>query len=468
VISGAGVSDTILTVLPQVLVVEVVDGTGNGVPNQAVTFNPVIGQSAYPGLAFPSASGGQVVVTTDGRGYAETRIHFSANAGPAAIAVSDQGGGRGDTAHFTVRPGAPTGVGAIPSDTAVYVGHQFALRGAIVDQWGNPVDASVQYSAPSAEISIAAGVLSGVQIGRGSYVVSGTVAGVRKVDTGRVSVVPPGVLAATDNGNIYIFNTDGSAFHRVLTNVRNSDPRWSPSGAEIAYDESMISPMGSDLGGPDSLIHTVDTLGNVRTISSPAIGGVHQGPQYSHDGVWIYFARFPGNFKGNPGGPPSLWRMHTDGSSAAPVTVATPGAYGYPSPSPDGSQLAFELMTPNGPFDWGGTVESLMLSTGALTPLSVSGNEPVWSPTDTLILYIQTTFEGDDQGPIWVIHPDGTGQRQVGTGTYGPGFDWSPDGVWIAAYGVGGFRIEIVNVQTGLRLPLNFLPLTLVSVTWRP
>ena len=474
IVSGAGVSDSILTVLSKPLVVEALDSTGAGIPNLPITFTAVYGQSAYPGQVSVSGSGqpysfvNAITTSTDSTGLASVRVQCGGNAGNAAITVTAQGQSSAATARYTVLAGRPVGVRAIPSDTALYVGHQFTLRGAVVDQFGNQTSQTVQYGSPSPEVSISGNVIGGVRIGRGSYVVSATVAGTLMTDTGYVSVVPVGVLAATDNSHIYVFNTDGSGFH-VLVAVHNSGIRWSPSGAEIAYDESLIGPDGDDAGGPDSLIHAVDTLGNVRTITSASIGGVHQGPQYTRDGQWIYFARYPGNFEGSPRGAPALWRIHPDGTGAMAMPVSAAGSYGYPTPSPDGSQLAFQVVNTetNAPFDWGGTITSLTVSTGSISSLSVYGEEPVWSPTGNVIAYLNDIGGGDDQGPIWVMNSDGTGQRAVGTGSYNPGLDWSPDGQWIVAENIPAFKLEIVNVQTGLRLPLAYTPFN-TAPAWRP
>jgi Tol biopolymer transport system component len=463
IISGSGATDTVLSALPQPLVVEVRDSALNGVPNETVTFQTVIGEAAYPGVAVSSAFTYTSTVTTDSRGQASLRVTLGTAAGAAAIAVSAASGGRVDTAHYTVRPGAPVGVTAIPGDTAVYVGHTFVLRGGVTDQFFNVVSHVATYSAPSAEISISSGVLSGVRIGRGSYVVSGAVAGVTKSDTGWVSVVPQGVLAASDFGNIYVFNTDGSNFHRVLAAI-NSDPRWSSTGNEIAYDETFNGAQDADLVGLDSVIHATDTAGHVRAITSPAIGGVHQAPAYSHDGQWVYFGRYPGNFQGSPRGSPTLWRVHPDGSGAEAVTVAVSGPYAFPSPSVDGSQIAFENLSESSD----NLVNSLSVATGTLSGLTPVGQQPVWSPVSDSVAYTQGPGAGNIQGPLFVAAADGSGQRQVGTDVFQAGIDWSPDGMWIVGYSTHGFRIEIVNVSSGLRLPLSFLPTNLFSPTWKP
>jgi hypothetical protein len=460
ILYGAGASDTIYATLSNPLTVELVDSNGRGISNRPITFTVPNGVFPYAYVLVSTSDSGftsHLTVMSDSRGRAAAHVRCAGYAGSAILAVSAQGTPSIDTARFTVSPGAPVGVSAFPSDTAVYVGHHFALRGAQVDQAYNPIPQStVHYSAPTAAIAISNGQLSGVEIGRGSYVVSATIGGVVHTDTGRVSVVPPGVLAASDGANIYLLNTDGSGFRTLLT-TPNGNPHWAPSGAEIAFNS---------IQGVDSVIQAVDTLGHVRTITSPTIGGLHEAPQYSRDGQWVYFARV-GTV---PGTLPSLWRVHPDGSGATQISAL--GMYNFPSPSPDGTQLAFEAQTPDAYYAFNASVRSLTISTGTPSTLNVHGAEPVWSPVGSAIAYVNELGGGNNQGPIWVVSADGTGSHQVGTGDYNPGPDWSPDGQWLVAPAIGtstfDFVLEIVNAQTGLRLRLEFLWPRQLTATWRP
>ena len=463
ILSGAPASDTIGAILPSLLTVILVDSSGKGIPNRPIVFEDFSLAAPYVGnvmVAIPAqapAFTAKVTVMSDNAGRASVQVQCGGFAGVAAIVISAPSAPVFDTARVTVLPGAPVGVQAFPSDSAVYVGHHFTLRGAMVDQAYNPIPHSVvHYSAASPEIAISNGQLSGVQIGRGSYVVSATIGGVVHTDTGRVSVVPQGALAASDGANIYLLNTDGSGFRTLLT-IPNGNPRWAPSGAEIAFNS---------VQGVDSVIQAVDTLGHLRAITSPTIGGFHEAPHYSRDGQWVYFTRV-GTY---PGTLPSLWRIHPDGSGAARVSAL--GMYNFPSPSPDGTQLAFEVQAPNAYYEFAASVGSLTISTGTPSPLNVPGADPVWSPVGNAIAYVNELGGGNHTGPIWVVSADGSGAHQIGTGSYGYGLDWSPDGQWLEAGAVGqstfDFVIEIVNAQSGLRLRLEFLWPRSLTATWRP
>jgi hypothetical protein len=53
------------------------------------------------------------------------------------------------------------------------------------------------------------------------------------------------------------------------------------------------------------------------------------------------------------------------------------------------------------------------------------------------------------------------------TGNYIGAFDWSPDGVWLAAPNAATIRIDIINATSGQVLPLS-LTYGLPPPTWRP
>jgi hypothetical protein len=55
----------------------------------------------------------------------------------------------------------------------------------------------------------------------------------------------------------------------------------------------------------------------------------------------------------------------------------------------------------------------------------------------------------------------------VGSGSYAFGIDWSPDDRWIAGYDVASRRLEVVQVATGLRIPLPYSE-ALSEPAWRP
>jgi TolB protein len=79
----------------------------------------------------------------------------------------------------------------------------------------------------------------------------------------------------------------------------------------------------------------------------------------------------------------------------------------------------------------------------SLTEANEDCRQPNWSPANDLIVYQK--FSGG-QWDIWVMHPDGTHQRQV-TGGAGDKTDasFSPDGKWLV-YSADGEGLEFANL----------------------
>ncbi len=81
----------------------------------------------------------------------------------------------------------------------------------------------------------------------------------------------------------------------------------------------------------------------------------------------------------------------------------------YPSWSPDGSRLVFQS---NKSGDWVlYTMNADGSDVAALTEDQFRSVGPVWSPDGTLILYVSNNE--DEWEDLWVVHPDGTGKRNV-------------------------------------------------------
>ncbi|NOR19099.1 MAG: hypothetical protein GQ538_03315, partial [Xanthomonadales bacterium] len=97
----------------------------------------------------------------------------------------------------------------------------------------------------------------------------------------------------------------------------------------------------------------------------------------------------------------------------------------YPSPSPDGSQLAFESNRS------GSSQVYLMSMDGSnlkqLTEFALGAETPVFSPDGQRVVF--AAYVGEDNNDVFVINKDGSGLKQL---TNSPGYDghphWSADG----------------------------------------
>jgi len=130
------------------------------------------------------------------------------------------------------------------------------------------------------------------------------------------------------------------------------------------------------------------------------------------------------------------------------------------SPSPDGSQLVFSFLTYSG-------LNVFTLSTGTGITLPVNAYAPRWSPSGTAIAYLVITSGA--LGAINIIQADGTGNRVIlSGGLFARGVDWSPDGQWLLAQNASTSQFDIINVNTGMALPLPFTNANTWGASWGP
>jgi hypothetical protein len=350
------------------------------------------------------------------------------------------------TATFTIRPGNPARLSLLPADSTLYVGRSYTLRSGVADTWGNVIPGqNVTLTAEGGAATLSGNTLTGQTVGRVRIrAQAGTV-------TGEVfaSVVPEGTLLAAGNDGLYVFGTDGSDFRRVIATQSARSPRWFPNGQQFVYGIGLSHAFVGDLNGG----------------SRPLVTGANPlqaelWPHPSRDGQWVYFGGYSGGeFRGYP------YRVRADGTGLMLAPGFTPDDFtqGHPSTSPAGDKITYfrEVGHSRNVFI---RVQSML--TGALLA-EVSGHQPEWSHGDS-IAYLDT--QGNDNGPIRVMASNGTGGRIIGNGTqrYHFGIDWSPTDRWIVARAADNTgRLEIVEVATGLRLPLGFAT-NLREPAWRP
>ncbi|MEP6733128.1 MAG: hypothetical protein ABJE10_20970 [bacterium] len=459
IVAGANVTDTVMTAPRQALVVEVHDSTGALVPTGTVvrfssvrrsgTLDEEVLVQALSAVEFGTFASSN----TDAAGRASVIVQFGTVAGTGRIAVSVPVLGVNDTARFTILPGAASRVLLEPADTLLNVGKSFTYRGGVTDQFGNPRSDAVTWKVSSAGVVVsAAGALSSTATGR--YTIIGSAGA--GADTTAVSVVPAARLVGTlaDSRNNYtpsvgILDIDGSGL-KVLAPVEDGGigpyPVWMPDRSSIIY---------STLVGGKQLLYVVDTNGVSKPFFPNGIPNVtHQAdPRPSRDGKWLFFAAYDSRCSASAY---CLYRSRIDGSQPELLgTAASSNMALRPSPSPDGSHVAFAA----GPY--GGVIKVLDVATLALSSLPVRGTNPSWSPDGTVIAFVSDFFT------LSTIRPDGSSLRTINTPgrsyTDGP-VSWTPDGKFLMARSFTG-RYDIVDVQTGAVLPLQYsTPLFLLSI----
>lgn len=261
------------------------------------------------------------------------------------------------------------------------------------------------------------------------------------------------LVGSFGTGRLHLVNVDGSNDRTIGDARALSSFAWSPDGRRIAYEDG-------DAGG----IWLIASDGTAR--AELLVSG-HLS-EWSPDGRWITF------FDG-PEGASSVLRIPVDGGP--PERLTDEGGDFSPTWSPDGSQIAFVstrdgnqelyLMSADGsgvrrltddpapddigPWSPDGTQIVYVSYRGGADPLSIGiGNaeiyvvdvetgsardisndpawdgDPAWSPDGAWIAFTRRT----DHGELFVMHPDGTGQRML-PGYASPAFNdccptWRP------------------------------------------
>jgi Tol biopolymer transport system component len=183
----------------------------------------------------------------------------------------------------------------------------------------------------------------------------------------------------------------------------------------------------------------------------------------SPDSKWVVFTQSQGHVRTDDGG--QGWIAHsalaivrTDGRRRRVLYQRAPfsGDLVYPALSPDGTQLVFEEINSGFVEHAGARAVFVMGLDGSkphrLTPWAENdGNQAVWSSDGKWLLF-QSHVEDGSESQYFMIHPDGSGRRQV---THFNGGTWwlgratfSPDGKSIAfAMGRNGGNAAVYTMR---------------------
>jgi TolB protein len=253
-----------------------------------------------------------------------------------------------------------------------------------------------------------------------------------------------------DYNQLCLINADGTGFQQ-LTNVQanNYYPVYSPKSGSIVYASNQnggVFDLFLFVFEGSRLIRLTNFIGNVVS------------PSFSPDGEKILFANRAGE------GPTSLWTVENTGENAN-LLYAGPSTIVAADWSPDGSTIAFamsvtkpdeyEIFLMNadgtgvqqltnglpgigGSIDWSPDGKYLLIYAGpqgdknifrvdiaakTATQLTNGGNNAAstYSPDGQWIAF--NSLRNNNQADIFIMHPDGTGLRQV---TNDPEPDWQP------------------------------------------
>jgi Tol biopolymer transport system component len=383
-----------------------------------------------------------ITVETNAQGRASALVQFGTVAGPAHIAVTVPTTGAQDTARYTVQPGQPTAVKLAPSDTAMYVGRTYALRGGVVDRFANVRPDPVTYTVSTGGVTVSgAGVVSASATGR--YTVTATAGSAST--TSLVSVVPQGRLTAVRSVGsglrIVSLELDGSDY-RDLTSVVSGGggprPRWIAGTNTIVY---------SHYDGSRQVLRTVDQDGRVAPfLGSPPPTMTDQAEASpAATAPVVYFSAYDSQCPS--GGNNCLYRTGVDGSNVEmlSLTLFYSGVTLQPAASPNGSKVAFAMS--------GQVIRVFDYASKTVSSWSAQGSFPSWSPDGARIAWVEPSFGGH-----WVMNADGTNARRIepAPATYRQSsISWSRDSKWIIASNFDG-TLHVVEVDTGTEIPLPF------------
>jgi len=234
-------------------------------------------------------------------------------------------------------------------------------------------------------------------------------------------------LAFARAGNVWTIGADGKRARLLIRGAYS--PTWSPDGSRLAF-------VSRRSGDEEIYVARADGSGVTRLTRSP---GPDLSPAWSSDGRGLTFSRRA-----------EIWTMNANGSSQRPLVRKSKVWHEHYSPTWHGSRIVYssnrvsffnaELFAV--------PAKRLTFTKGSDGVLGDDGM-PDFSPDGRRIAF---TSNRDQQGEIYVMRADGSGQRRL---TRRPGDDWapdfSPDGKQIAFTQLPG-TIWIMNADgTGLR-----------------
>jgi len=289
-------------------------------------------------------------------------------------------------------------------------------------------------------------------------------------DLGSLDLGSLGIISGSDLESLDIESLDMESLDLASMGfINGKGPTWSPDGKMIAFGRHVFDgrpevcivtipnqgrPVGSPiqielpLGSTDFVIgwtpdnkigllletswredvYTVSVLGG--KVTQMSLGGSH--PRWSPDGKRIYLRKNGISSVPSDGG--EMRRLSGFGQDENGLFEQYPG--GGNSISPDSKSIVFS----GGTVKIGPNIYTIPIEGGDPKQITDKGQYPCWSPDGNWIAYLADESIGDDKEPIATIFkiPREGGESIKITSasdlvTAG-GFDWSPDGKWIAYF----------------------------------
>jgi Tol biopolymer transport system component len=271
------------------------------------------------------------------------------------------------------------------------------------------------------------------------------------------------IIFQSDRGghvDLWTIRSDGSGLAR-LTDDKADDvfPEWSPNGRKIAWTRGGLGPAGE--------IWVMNADGTGRR-------------QVTHNGFSDFDVAWSPDsnqltYRSSRGGLPDVFVINTDGTGERQLT-SDPARDIAPDWSPDGSRIAFTS-------DRSGAeaIYTMSAADGSdlqkLTADSLFAAIARYSPDGGRIAFMDEFCGNCTESDLWVMNPDGSGQRQVTDSADNEVMAaWSKDGsrvvvdlARITAGTLGKADIAVVTVATGATVDItNTNAINEAHPDWRP
>ena len=462
-VAGAGITDTVDAAPLQALVVEVRGPTGALASSVVVRFEAKLADETQPYYSEPTmrvcplsaldcgAYGGQLAIdTTDARGRANVTVRMGRVAGPGVVRLTVPELGLGDSATFTITPGAAVAVRAIDPETVLEIGGTATLSGHVVDRYDNArTETTTLNAGPGSVITLnaATGTVTAREMGMQWVFMRYN----SFVDSARVGVVPAGRILVWSGYEqvVRLVNLDGSDERTIVTSVASdfgAFPQFDPTRQRITLHAGTLY-----YGAAPNTLIVIDTTGASRRDIGPAIGfSSIMATRYLADGTVLVVGK-----RSSDSSHPdfSLWRVASDNTIT--FVAALPGlgySYGGADVSHDGTRVAY-LSSSSFPSE----LRALDVASGSTTLLDTKGNSPRWSAQDDRLVYLaMSSGYPPDGGVPTVINADGSGRRVLGAVEFSPGISWSPDGTYVIGRSSEDQGLRLIRLNDGIAVSLRF------------